>query len=104
PFGLHSAPATFQRLLDQVIGPELEPHVFVYLDDIIIVSQTFEDHLRALKEVFRRLREAKLRLNPEKCHFCLGELKYLGHIVDKNGLRTDPDKVSAVTEWPTPTN
>jgi len=103
PFGLHSAPATFQRLLDTILGPELEPHTFVYLDDIIVISSTMDDHLRHLEEVFRRLREAKLRVNPDKCHFGLTELKYLGHIVDRRGLRTDPEKVKAVTQWPTPT-
>jgi len=104
PFGLHSAPATFQRLLDEILGPELEPNVLVYLDDIIIVSQTFEDHLRHLAEVFRRLREAKLRLNPEKCFFCREQLRYLGHIIDRKGIRTDPEKVSAVASWPAPTS
>lgn len=58
PFGLHSAPATFQRLLDTILGPELKPHVLVYLDDIIIASHTFEKHLQHLTEVFRRLRHA----------------------------------------------
>jgi len=53
PFGLHSAPATFQRLLDGILGSELEPNVLVYLDDIIIINQTFEDHLRHLTEVFQ---------------------------------------------------
>jgi len=53
PFGLHSAPATFQRLLDSVLSPELEPHVLVYLDDIIVASQTFDEHLEHLTEVFR---------------------------------------------------
>jgi len=95
PFGLHSAPATFQRLLDKLLGPELEPHVFIYLDDIIIVSATFDEHLQHLAEVFRRLRNARLRLNPEKCHFCRSELKYLGHIIDQQGIRTDPEKVKA---------
>lgn len=101
PFGLHSAPATFQRLLDTVLGPELEPTV--YLDDIVVASQTFDDHLRHLREVFRRLRNANLRLNPAKCHFCRSSLKYLGHIIDQDGIRTDPDKVSAIANWPTPT-
>ena len=96
PFGLHSAPATFQRLLDEVLGPELEPNVLVYLDDIIIISQSFEQHLQHLHEVFRRLREAKLRVNPEKCHFCREELRYLGHVINRQGIRTDPEKVSAV--------
>lgn len=68
PFGLHFAPATFQRLLDTVLGPELEPRVFVYLDNIIVSSRTFEEHLSTLRDVFRRLREAKLRLNPDKCN------------------------------------
>jgi len=103
PFGLHSAPATFQRLLDSVLGPELEPHVFVYLDDIIIISRTFSEHLRLLAETFRRLREARLKLNPEKCRFCVDRLKYLGHVIDREGIRTDPEKVSAVADWPEPT-
>ncbi|KAL6416740.1 hypothetical protein ACFW04_013184 [Cataglyphis niger] len=102
PFGLHSAPATFQRLLDKIISPALEPNVFVYLDDIIIISKTFDDHLRLLTEVFRRLRDARLRLNPEKCKFCVNQLKYLGHVVDRKGIRTDPEKVSAVENWPEP--
>ncbi|KMQ85388.1 reverse ribonuclease integrase, partial [Lasius niger] len=103
PFGLHSAPATFQQLLDTILGPALEPHVFVYLDDIIILSRTFDEHLELLAEVFRRLRDARLRLNPEKCRFCVGQLKYLGHVIDRDGIRTDPEKVSAVNNWPEPT-
>jgi len=80
PFGLHSAPATFQRLLDGILGPELEPNVLVYLDDfIIIISQTFENHL--LAEVFQQLRDANLRFNPEKCFFCRERLRY--HIIDR---------------------
>ncbi|XP_025264171.1 uncharacterized protein LOC112637817 [Camponotus floridanus] len=77
PFGLHSAPATFQRLLDKVLGPNLEPHVFVYLDDIIVISETFNEHLELLTETFRRLREARLKLNPDKCKFCVDQLRYL---------------------------
>lgn len=102
PFGLHSAPATFQRLLDTVLGPDLEPYVFVYLDNIIIISRTFRKHLKLLAETFRRLRSARLRLNPEKCRFCVDQLKYLGHVVDREGIQTDPEKVSAVADWPEP--
>jgi len=103
PFELHSAPASIQLLLDTVLGLELEPHTFVYLDDIIVISATLDDHLRYLEEVFCRLREARLRVNPDKCHFGLPELKYLGHIVDRRELRTDPEKVKAITQWPNPT-
>lgn len=103
PFGLHSAPATFQRLLDQIIGPELEPRAFAYLDDLILVSQTFEEHLELLKDVFQRLRTASLKLNIEKCKFCQTELKYLGHMINSEGIGTDPDKVRAIVEYPRPT-
>ena len=104
PFGLHSAPATFQRLLDAVLGPELEPQVFVYLDDIIIASRTFEEHIDTLREVFRRLRDARLRLNADKCKFCVNRLKYLGHVIDRTGIQTDPEKTDAIAKWPEPKN
>lgn len=104
PFGLHSAGATFQRLLDKIIGPELEPRAFAYLDDLILVSKTFDEHLELLREVFGRLRDAGLRLNPSKCHFCKTELRYLGHIINDQGIGTDPEKVAAVRNFPQPTN
>jgi len=104
PFGLHSAAATFQRLVDRLIGQDLEPYCFAYLDDIIITGKSFEHHLALLKEVFRRLRQANLRLNPEKCQFGRKSLKYLGHLVTSEGIRTDPDKVSAIVDLAPPTN
>lgn len=102
PFGLHSSGATFQRLLDKVIGVDLERQAFPYLDDVILVSENFEAHLRLLKEVFKRLREAGLVLNLDKCKFCQTELKYLGHVVSSAGLKTDPDKVQAIMSYPAP--
>lgn len=78
------------------------PRPGVNLNNIIIATQTFEEHL-VLREVFRRLLAAHLRPNPEKCHFCRGSLHYLGHIVDAQGLRTDPEETSSITNWPTPT-
>jgi len=102
PFGLHSAPATFQRLLDTVLGPELEPHVFVYLDDIIVASQTLDDHLCHLKEVFTRLRRARLKINPEKCRFGAKQLRYLGHLITQDGISTDPEKTEAIARIPPP--
>lgn len=102
PFGLHSAPACFQRLLDTIIGPEFEPRAFAYLDDLVLVSRSFKEHLKLLEEVFSKLREAGLRLNPAKCYFCKKELKYLGHIVNQQGIQTDPEKLSAINQFPTP--
>lgn len=104
PFGLSNAPATWQRLVDNVLGVDLEPFVFVYLDDIIAVTPTFEQHLQVLSEIFTRVREAKLTLNKDKCKFCLTELRYLGYIVGEKGLRVDPDKVKSILELPVPKN
>lgn len=102
PMGLSNSPATFQRLIDRVLGPELEPYVFTYLDDIICVTPTFDLHLKILREIFRRLREANLTVAKEKCQFCRPELKYLGYVVDRHGLHVDPEKVSAIVNIPPP--
>ncbi|KAM8702319.1 hypothetical protein ACLKA7_004983 [Drosophila subpalustris] len=104
PFGLHSAPATFQRALDRVIRPEMLPHAFAYLDDIIVIGKTLEEHKNNVKEVFRRLRAANLRINVDKCDFFKKELKYLGHKVTEHGICTDPEKVAAISQLKPPTN
>ncbi|XP_044316714.1 uncharacterized protein LOC123037923 [Drosophila rhopaloa] len=104
PFGLHSAPATFQRALDSVIGPDLEPHAFAYLDDIIVTGATREEHMQNLKEVFKRLRNANLRLNRAKCKFFCRSLVYLGHVISEAGIQTDPDKIAAIKGLQPPTN
>lgn len=104
PFGLHNAPATWQRLIDQVLGPDLEPYVFVYLDDIIICASTFEKHVEILEEVLRRLQKAGLALSRDKCHFCQPEIKYLGYVINSKGLLADPDKIAAIINMPTPRN
>lgn len=82
PFGLTNAPATFQRLLDRLLGPAMQPHVYVYLDDIIIVTATFADHVAWLRKVLRKIRGAGLTINPEKSEFCCAEVRYLGFLVN----------------------
>ena len=104
PFGLHSAPAAFQRLIDSIITPELEPNVFCYLDDIIIVASTFDEHVRLLREVLRRLRDAKLKPNWDKCQFGRTRLKYLGHVIDREGIRIVPEKTAAIRALTAPKN
>ncbi|XP_043865494.1 LOW QUALITY PROTEIN: uncharacterized protein LOC122757455 [Drosophila mojavensis] len=104
PFGLHSAGATFQRALDTVIGPDMEPHAFAYLDDIVVIGATKEQHVANLKEVFRRLRAANLRLNRRKCSFFREKLAYLGHVISGEGICTDPAKVEAIQSLPSPSN
>jgi hypothetical protein len=88
--------------MDRVIGPELDPYCFAYLDDIVVLGETFEQHLEVLQEVFRRLRAANLRLNPDKCQFGRRSLTYLGHVVTATGIRTDPEKVAAIQQLTTP--
>lgn len=104
PFGLSNSPATFQRLMDRILGPELEPYAFVYLDDIIILSNTFEKHVEILEEIFKRLSNAGLTLSKDKCKFCRPELEYLGYVIDKRGLHVNPNKVKAILNIPTPKN
>jgi hypothetical protein len=101
-FGLTNAPATQQRLVDMMFGPEFQLKVFAYLDDIILVSNTFEEHLSLLSRVLEKLKHANLTINVDKCQFFRNQLRYLGYVVDSQGLRTDPEKVTAITNYPTP--
>lgn len=104
PFGLNNSAQTQQRLMDKIFPETLQPNVFTYLDDIIIVTKTFEDHLRILRDVYDRLKRAGLTINIDKCHFCRPSLQYLGYVVDKHGLRTSPEKISAIQNFPKPMN
>lgn len=104
PFGLHNAPATWQRFIDRVVGVDLEQYVLVYLDDIVICTPSFSKHIEVLNFVLERLRNAGLTLNREKCKFCVPELKYLGYVVNASGLLVDPEKVDAILRIPIPKN
>ena len=102
PFGLTNVPATFQRLMESCLGELHLEWCIIYLDDIIIFSKNPDDHLTHLEGVFERLAKAGLKLKPSKCEFFRRGLKYLGHIVSKNGIATDPGKVKAIQDWPKP--
>lgn len=102
PFGLHNAPATWQRFIDRVVGVDLEQYCYIYLDDICVCTPTFEKHLEVLKIIIQRIRTAGLTLNREKCQFCKPELKFLGYVVNAAGLLVDPEKVEAIIRIPTP--
>ena len=104
PFGLKNAPATFQRLMETVLGDLRGRNCLVYLDDIIIYSSSVAEHLQDIQSVFDRLKAAGLTLNLKKCRFCLPELKFLGHVVNAEGIHADPAKVAAVQEFPIPTS
>lgn len=104
PFGLCSAPATFQRLMHSVLKADNWEKCLVYLDDILIFGKNPEEHFQRLRSVLSRIREAGLKLSPEKCHLFQQEVEYLGHIISKSGIHTSPAKVEKVQHWPTPTN
>ena len=102
PFGLTSAPATFERLMERVLSGLQWKSLLLYLDDVIVFSASFDDHLTRLTTVLDRFRSANLKLKPTKCTLLQSEVKYLGHVVSSKGVRTDPEKVQAVQNWPTP--
>jgi len=102
PFGLCNAPATFERLMEEVLQQLINKICLVYLDDVIIFSEDFEDMLERLEQVFHRLRSANLKLNPKKCSFLRKKIKYLGHVISERGVSTDEEKISSVRDWPIP--
>lgn len=102
PFGLCSAPATFQRLMNDIFREHLDTFVLVYLDDILVFSKDEEEHQRHLRVVFDILRKHKLYVKLSKCAFGQTTLPFLGHLVGKDGIRVDPAKIAAVKDWPRP--
>ena len=98
PFGLTGAPATFQRLMDEILAAHKWHECMVYLDDILVFGRTIEEHNHRLAKVLSRLREANLSLSLEKCHFGEREVEFLGHVVSANGIAPAPGLVSAVRD------
>lgn len=104
PFGLTAAPATFQRLMEKVLYGLHWKSLLLYLDDVIVIGKDFDDHCRHLGEVLARFESTGLKLRPSKCHLFQTQVHYLGHVVSEKGVATDPEKVSAVSNWPIPEN
>lgn len=102
PMGLKNSGAELCSLIDQLFGYEFEPYVFPYLDDVVIVSETYEEHLDMLKKVAEKFKYANLSISEEKSKFCFRRLKYLGHIIDENGVAMDKSRIEAIEKLPTP--
>lgn len=100
PFGMKNSSQAMQRLIDRLFSGV--GNIFTYLDDIIIATATLEEHFRLLEFVHARLSQSNLTINYEKCQFFRPSLKYLGFVVDANGLHTDPGKVEAISNYPCP--
>lgn len=99
--GLANAPATYQRLMEECLGDLHLQACMVFLDDIIIFSSTFEEHLQRLEQVLTRLGEWGLKLNPKKCFLAQERVRYVGHIVSAAGVEADPEKCDKIKNWPT---
>ena len=104
PFGLKNAPFSFIQMTSSIFKRILFKYCLAYLDDVLVFSSTLTDHIAHLDEVFKRLRAANLRLHPKKCKFALPEIRYLGHTLSKDGVSVDQSKVTAVKDYPRPTN
>ncbi|UYV64864.1 hypothetical protein LAZ67_3002201, partial [Cordylochernes scorpioides] len=104
PFGLCNAPATFERMMDNLLKGLRWTICLCYLDDVVIFADNFPDHLRRLEVVLNCFKRAGLKLNPGKCSFGASNIKILGHQVDKDGIRPDDDKIKAVSQFPIPKN
>ncbi|GFT77737.1 retrovirus-related Pol polyprotein from transposon 297 [Trichonephila clavipes] len=104
PFGLRNAPATFQRLMDQFRNGLPNVNILVYLDDIVVLSETFEQHIEDLRMVFDRHKKFKLCANREKCKFFCSLVKYLGLWITPKGIEVDQDKTAVIQNIPSPRN
>lgn len=102
PFGLCNAAQSMCRLMDLVIPSALRQSIFVYIDDLLVVSADFNTHIERLKTVANRLRLANLTINVEKSHFCMSSIKYLGHIVGNGTIKPDPSRVQGIADCQPP--
>ena len=104
PFGLANAPSTFERCMESILRAEQWSTCLIYLDDIIVFARSPSDMTERLSHVLSKLVHAGLKLKPSKCNFYARQVNFLGHVVSAEGVATDPTKISAVVDWPTPTS
>ena len=104
PYGMCNSGARFERLMELILAGLHWTTCLLYVDDIICFSKTVDEHISRLDEILNRIREAGLKLSPNKCKLFQQEVVFLGHIVSETGVSTDPQKVRAVKEWPVPRN
>ena len=102
PFGLPNAPATFQALMNKILGDLVNKFLVVYLDDILVYSKNEFNHVGHVKEVLRRLRDNNLYVKGSKCVFHAKEVTFLGYVLNADGLTMDTEKVQKILDWPAP--
>lgn len=102
--GLCNAGSTLCELVTNIIGCDLEPFLFPYMDDFLVATTTFEEHMQVLEKLASRLKEANLTVSSEKSHFCMSQTAYVGYLISEKGLQANPEKIKPILEYPTPTN
>ncbi len=104
PFGLRNAPSCFQKLMDKVLRPIPKSEAEVYIDDLLLKSRSFQQHLKVAIKVLEQLKQYNLLVKLEKCHFLRHSVAYLGYEISEEGLLPGKKKIKAIEEFPTPTN
>lgn len=102
PFGLKNAPATFQRLMNEILRDFINKTCVVYLDDILIFSTSLQEHIKSITDIFRVLKQANLKIQIDKCNFMKRETEFLGHILTKEGLKPNPNKIKTIQDLTLP--
>jgi Reverse transcriptase (RNA-dependent DNA polymerase)./Integrase core domain. len=102
PFGLKNAPATFQRAMNYVLRNEINKTCLVYLDDIIILGTSLQEHINNIRRIFQILRTHNLKIQLDKSEFLMKEVAYLGHLISEKGTKPNPNKITAVKIYPIP--
>lgn len=100
PYGVTGGPATFQAIMNIILEPLLRKCVLLFIDDILIYSKSWEDHLIHIQEVLTILQKHDFHVKLSKCSFAKHQLTYLGHIVSADGVTTDPSKIKIIADWP----
>ncbi|KAL0540118.1 hypothetical protein IC582_024348 [Cucumis melo] len=104
PFGITNASATFQALMNNIFRPFLRKFVLVFFDDILIYSKNEKDHVEHIEKVFLTLRRHALFANKKKCNFGQQKIEYLGHVISREGVEVDSEKIKEVADWSCSTN
>ena len=104
PMGLSSSPNSFQLLVDKLLRGLTYKSCLCYLDDVLVCSETFQQHISDLNDIFTRFRNAGLKLNPKKCSFAKSSCVFLGHHISSEGIKPPPDRIKALEKYPFPKN